>query len=78
LKGLTNSAEPGSIPDNSAGSGFELDNFNLNIGDDILHPLLTRSETVPALVDCPSWLDDNPTGASLTALVSEHVPLNRK
>jgi hypothetical protein len=78
LKGLTTSVDKEAIPDDLTGTAFELDDFNLDIGDGILHPALSGSDTVPALVDRRSQLGDSPTGASLTALVSEDVPLNRK
>lgn len=57
---------------------FELDDFNLDLGDSILQPQLNITEHTPNLADHRSRVSKNPTGASLTLLVMEDLPLNEK
>jgi hypothetical protein len=57
---------------------FEVDDFNIDLGDGILHPLLDGAEGLPSPTDRRSQVGDNPTGSSLTLLVNEDVPLNEK
>ena len=56
---------------------FGVDDFNLDVGDGILHPLL-NIEGIPNLADRRSQVGDTPTGSSLTQLVNEDLPLNEK
>jgi hypothetical protein len=64
--------------DNTIGSAPDLDDFNANITDGILLPLLVVPEAIPDVEERRSRVGDAPTGASLSSLVSEIIPLNRK
>jgi len=57
---------------------FDVDDFDLDIGDGILRPILSSDESVPNLADRRSQVGHNPTGTTLTLLVNEDIPLNRK
>jgi hypothetical protein len=57
---------------------YEIDDFDLDIGDGVLHPILASPESAPNVVDRRSQVGDNPTEASLTSLVNEDIPLNEK
>ena len=57
---------------------FELDDFNLDLEDGILHPLLNISKDIPNLPDRRSQVGNNPTGSSLAQLINEDFPLNQK
>jgi hypothetical protein len=57
---------------------YEIDDFDLDIEDAVLHPILASPESAPNVVDRRSQVGDNPTGTSLALLVSEDVPLNEK
>lgn len=56
----------------------DLDDFNLDITDGFLVPLLTDSDISSGPLQRVSRVGENPTGASLTLLVCETVPLNGK
>ena len=68
----------GDIDDSSAGSTFQLDDFNFGFEDGILQPILTASDMISNVAGSRSNIADCPTGASLTSLVAQDVPLNRK
>ncbi|KAH6692767.1 hypothetical protein BKA61DRAFT_280774 [Leptodontidium sp. MPI-SDFR-AT-0119] len=57
---------------------YEIDDFGPDIGDGVLHPILSSLKSAPNVADRRSQVSDNPTGSSLTLLVSEDVPLNEK
>ena len=57
---------------------YEIDDFDLDIGDGVLHPILASPESAPNVADRRFQVGDNPTGASLTLLVNEDIPLNGK
>ncbi|KAH9203038.1 hypothetical protein DL95DRAFT_180650, partial [Leptodontidium sp. 2 PMI_412] len=57
---------------------YEIDDFGPDIGDGVLHPILSSPESAPNVADRRSQVGDNPTGSSLTLLVNEDVPLNEK
>ncbi|KAF8860613.1 hypothetical protein BDZ45DRAFT_800769 [Acephala macrosclerotiorum] len=57
---------------------YEMDDFDLDIGDGVLHPILASPESAPNVADRRSQVGDNPTSTSLTLLVNEDVPLNEK
>jgi hypothetical protein len=61
-----------------ATSSSPLENFDTQVEDSILQPILTNSDVVPSVGDRQSRVGDNPTSASLTSLVSEVIFLNRK
>jgi len=56
----------------------EMDDFDLDIEDGVLHPILTSPESAPNIADRRSQVGDNPTGSSLTLLVNEDISLNEK
>jgi hypothetical protein len=57
---------------------FEVDDFDLDLGDGVLLPILSTAGSVPNLADRRSQVGDNPTGTTLTLLVNEDIPLNQK
>ena len=59
---------------------FEDNDFTLDLGDGTLHPTLNslQIQDMPNLADLRSRLGNNPSGTTLTALVSEVLPLNAK
>jgi hypothetical protein len=57
---------------------YEIDDFDLDRGDGVLHPILTSPESAPNIADRRSQVGDYPTGSSITLLVNEDVPLNEK
>ena len=64
--------------DNTIGPAPDLDDFNDKITDGILLPLLVEPEAIPDVEERGSRVGVAPTGASLSSLVSEIIPLNRK
>ncbi|KAL6405631.1 hypothetical protein AUP68_11392, partial [Ilyonectria robusta] len=78
LKSLAKFGEKGITTPAATGSGFEFDDFNLEIGNGIIHPVLTGLDMIPAVADRQCRVGEKPTGASLASILSEHVPLNRK
>ncbi|KAH6954100.1 hypothetical protein BKA56DRAFT_236176 [Ilyonectria sp. MPI-CAGE-AT-0026] len=78
LKSLAKFGEKGITTPAATGSGFEFDDFNLEIGNGIIHPVLTGLDMIPAVADRQCQVGEKPTGASLASILSEHVPLNRK
>lgn len=56
----------------------DLDDFNLDITDGFLVPLLIDSDISFGTLQRDSRVGETPTGASLTLLVCETVPLNEK
>jgi hypothetical protein len=57
---------------------FELDGFNIDVRDGIIHPLLNVVDGIPNLADHRSQVGNNPPGFTLTLLVSEDLLLNEK
>jgi hypothetical protein len=57
---------------------YEIDDFDLEIRDVVLRPILTSPESAPNLAERRAQVGDNPTGKSLALLVSEDIPLNEK
>jgi hypothetical protein len=59
---------------------FETDDFDLDLGDGngALRPNLNFEENIPNLADLRSRVGNSPSGATLTTLVSEVLPLTRK
>ena len=57
---------------------FEADDSNVEAGGAVLQPVLTTFDDAPAMEAYRSLVGQNPTGASLTSLVHEKIPLNRK
>ena len=57
---------------------YKIDDFDLDIGDGVLYPILALPESAPNIADQRSQVGDNPTGTSLTLLVNKDIPLNEK
>jgi hypothetical protein len=57
---------------------FDIDDFDLDLEDGVLQPILSSAGSVPNLADRRLQVGDSPTSASLTLLVSEDLPLNEK
>jgi hypothetical protein len=57
---------------------YEIDDFDLDIGDGVLRPILASPESAPNVADRRSQVGNNPTGKSLTLLVNQDIPLNEK
>jgi hypothetical protein len=57
---------------------LDFDDFNLDLGDGILHPTLESTDSISNLADRRLQVGENPTGATLIDLISEDIPLNRK
>jgi hypothetical protein len=77
-KGFTNLDHEESMDHEVATSSSALDNFEAQIEDSIFQPMLASSDMAPAMDGRQSRVGHNPTGASLTSLVCEVIPLNRK
>jgi hypothetical protein len=56
---------------------FEPDDF-VEVSEAVLQPVLTTFEDTSAMEAHRSLVGQYPTGASLTSLVNEKIPLNRK
>ena len=57
---------------------FEVDNFNVDLGDGALYPALNSIESVPNLAYRRLQVGNNPSGTTLAELVKQDLPLNRK
>jgi len=57
---------------------FEVDNFNVDLGDGALHPALNSIESVPNLAYRRLQVGYSPSCATLTELIKQDLPLNRK
>jgi hypothetical protein len=77
-KNITTTADPNSSATMPTPTVPDLDDFNVDIVDDVLVPVLTYSDPLPGLLEQRSRVGPNPTGASLTSLVRETIPLNEK
>jgi hypothetical protein len=77
IKGLIKFNE---VEDTAAGENlaYEIDDFDLDIRDAVLQPILASPESAPNVADRRPQVGANPTSKSLTLLVSEDIPLNEK
>ncbi|KAJ5370019.1 uncharacterized protein N7496_006111 [Penicillium cataractarum] len=75
ITGLTNQT-PNTEPSSTAMP--DLDDFNIDLTDNVLLPVLTELDVFPDLPHLRSRIGQNPTGASITSLVRELIPLNQK
>jgi hypothetical protein len=57
---------------------FEVDDFDLDLGDGVLLPILSTAGSVSNLADWRSQVGESPSGTTLTLLVNEDIPLNQK
>ena len=57
---------------------FEVDSFNVDLGDGALYPVLNSIESVPNLAYRRLQVGNNPSGTTLAELVKQDLPLNRK
>ncbi|KAL6229760.1 hypothetical protein BDW75DRAFT_245436 [Aspergillus navahoensis] len=56
----------------------DLDDFNIDLTGNVLLPVLADVDVVPDLLHLRSRIGQSPTGASITSLVRELIPLNQK
>jgi Helitron helicase-like domain at N-terminus/PIF1-like helicase len=56
----------------------DMDDFNLDSGDGILHPALAPIDSIPNLADRRQQVGENPTAATLIDLIIDDIPLNTK
>jgi hypothetical protein len=77
LRAVTTQADQEPHTDVAASIIPDLDDFNFDM-EGVLVPLLTDSDPLPDLHQRCSCVGENPTGASLTMLIVEAVPLNEK
>ena len=78
IKGLIRLEELDDDVETEEHISLEADDFSFDFGDGALHPSLQSLESIPTLADRRSQAGDSPSGTSLTMLVSEDLPLNRK
>ncbi|KAJ5751428.1 uncharacterized protein N7511_008393 [Penicillium nucicola] len=78
LKELAKVVEHGHEQDVVMGPAYELDDFNLNIVDSVLDPILSGPEAIATLPDHRSDVDGIYTPISLTSLFCASIPLNTK
>jgi hypothetical protein len=78
LKNITMLTDPNISANVSTPLVSDLDDFNFDIIGDVLVPMLTYSDPLPGLLERRSRVGQSPTGASLTFLVRETIPLNEK
>lgn len=57
---------------------FDIDDFNFDENDGVLHPTLDLTESTLDVAEQRLQVGDNPSGASLTKLVKKKLPLNAK
>lgn len=57
---------------------FDIDDFDLDLGDGVLHPILGSPESSLNVADRRAHAGDDPTGTSLALLVNKDIPLNEK
>ncbi|KAI3286470.1 hypothetical protein DTO002I6_8141 [Penicillium roqueforti] len=78
LKGFANLGHEETTEREVATSCLQLDDFDVQVEDSILQPALASSDMLPDIGDRQSRVGQDPTGASLTSLVIEVIPLNQK
>jgi hypothetical protein len=76
LKGIAKLHDAASLGHGAQTSG--VDDFNCDFKDAMLEPVLTTLDMMPNIDDSRSLVGNNPTGMSLTCLISKHIPLNEK
>ncbi|KAJ5098843.1 hypothetical protein N7532_005844 [Penicillium argentinense] len=77
LKCLASTKDNASIAEQQ-NSSFQLDDFDQDIGDGFLQPMLVDSDVFHSLQDRRFQLGENPTAASLVSSVGQDIPLNSK
>lgn len=78
IKNVTKLTDQDPYAETSAACVPDLDDFNLEGVDDVLVPVLTDSNPLPDLLQRRLRVGQNPTGASITLLVCDMIPLNEK
>jgi hypothetical protein len=66
------------LDDPGEGPALDLDDFNVDSGDGILHPTLASVDSIPNLADRRLQVGDSPTAATLIDLLFDVIPLNTK
>ena len=57
---------------------FEVNNFNINLSNSTLYPVLNSIESVPNLAYQQLQVGNNLSGTTLTKLIKQDLSLNRK
>ncbi|KAJ5556021.1 hypothetical protein N7513_003663 [Penicillium frequentans] len=78
LQDIAKAADHNTQPDMPTATASDLDDFNLGMADDVLVPMLTETDLSLDLEHRRSEIGQNPSGASLTSLVRDIIPLNEK
>ncbi|KAJ5367173.1 hypothetical protein N7541_001114 [Penicillium brevicompactum] len=78
LQNITKAVNQERQPGMPTTTASDLDDFNLGMADDVLVPILTEPDLSLDLQHRRSEIGQNPTGASLTSLVRDIIPLNEK
>ncbi|CEO59597.1 hypothetical protein PMG11_04269 [Penicillium brasilianum] len=78
IKNFSSLVDPDSYAESSTATAQDLDDFNVEVVDDVLVPVLTDSDPLPDLLHLRSRLGPHPTGGIITSLVREIIPLNEK
>ncbi|KAF9882530.1 hypothetical protein FE257_008084, partial [Aspergillus nanangensis] len=78
LKGLAKSDDNENTVRASIAAEHGMDDSNNETEDGVLQPLLTTSDLCPITDDHRSRIGHSPTGASLTSIVNENIPMNHK
>jgi hypothetical protein len=78
LQNITKAVNQDTQPGMPTTTASDLDDFNLGMADDVLVPILTEPDLSLDLQHRRSEIGQNPTGASLTSLVRDIIPLNEK
>jgi hypothetical protein len=77
LKCLASTKEH-ALPTKELNSSFQLDNFDQDVREGLLQPILVDSGVSHSLQDRRFQLGENPTAAFLASLVGQDIPLNKK
>lgn len=78
LRELAKLVEHNYTQDAVTAPAYQLDDFNLNVADAILEPMLIERQPISALPDHQPTLNGICTPVSLTSLITETIPLNTK
>jgi hypothetical protein len=78
LHNLTKPRDPNEQSDEAIALNSDLDDFNFELTDEVLVPMLTHSGPSDDLQDHYVDISQSPTGTSITSIICDTVPLNGK
>lgn len=78
MDNLTMPIDPDKHAEDTIAFSTDLDDFNVELTDEFLVPILTHSASFDGLEDRQVDISQSPTGASITSIVCNTVPLNEK